>query len=256
MIKQVKLCGYDLEYNDGEKSGTCTLKAPNGTLVWEYSLAQGDIHKPTNDTNVLRAIKTDGTEKDFHKENGKDIIITVKRALDWIHTKQAPEPPKQHLGQEKPTETSKEATNQEKTEKTNEESGGKETEITAIITEKKRPPHLFKPGQSGNPAGRPKGTGTKLLTKMLREELDREYGVIKKPDGTEVTITYAQQIIRKMLERAANGDARHTENIFDRTDGKVKNEVEFTRPEHREITPEEKEELDKLLYADNDGTTN
>ena len=48
-----------------------------------------------------------------------------------------------------PMETSKEATNQEKTEKTNEESGGKETEITAIITEKKRPPHLFNPIVTG-----------------------------------------------------------------------------------------------------------
>ena len=118
MIKQVKLCGYDLEYNDGEKSGTCTLKAPNGTLVWEYTIAQGDNHKPSNETNVIRSIKTDGTQKDFNKENGKDIIITVKRALDWIHIKQAPEPPKPPLEQEKPQETSKEATNQEKTEKT------------------------------------------------------------------------------------------------------------------------------------------
>jgi len=35
------------------------------------------------------------------------------------------------------------------------------------MTAKKTPPHAFKPGQSGNPAGKPKGTGNKATLAVL-----------------------------------------------------------------------------------------
>ena len=38
--------------------------------------------------------------------------------------------------------------------------------------ERKKPPHLWKPGQSGNPKGRKKGSRT--ITEILREKLDVE----------------------------------------------------------------------------------
>jgi hypothetical protein len=41
-----------------------------------------------------------------------------------------------------------------------------ETEITA---DKQRPAHLFKPGQSGNPAGRPRGAKSKLSENFLQD---------------------------------------------------------------------------------------
>jgi hypothetical protein len=37
-----------------------------------------------------------------------------------------------------------------------------DSEIPALTKPKQRPPHLFKPGQSGNPAGKPKGSRNKL----------------------------------------------------------------------------------------------
>lgn len=242
-MKQVKLCGYDLTYSlEGEIS---KLQSDKGYVQWNHTVAQGDNHRPDNSTEVIIATRETGGQA-FRREPGKDNIIILKRALDWIHTGNVPQAPKQAPGDVLEGNVEKDTVDQKKTEKTEEKEQKEGTEKTSI---KQRPAHLFKPGQSGNPAGRPKGTGDKQLTKLLREELNREYGVIKKPDGTTMTITYAQQIIRKMLEQAANGHAKQGENIFNRIDGKVKEEVELTIPEVRDMTPEEKAELDELLYA-------
>jgi hypothetical protein len=50
---------------------------------------------------------------------------------------------------------------------------------TSTEPPKKRPPppHAFKPGQSGNPNGRPKGARNKRLTEQERIEIARRYGV-------------------------------------------------------------------------------
>ena len=42
------------------------------------------------------------------------------------------------------------------------------TRKASVDTGKKQPPHLFKPGQSGNPAGRPKGARSKLGEAFIR----------------------------------------------------------------------------------------
>jgi hypothetical protein len=72
----------------------------------------------------------------------------------------------------------------------------------------------WKPGQSGNPAGRPK----KLpITDALRAELEQEG-----PDG----ITNDLAIARKLVEMARAGQIDAVREIADRTEGKVKPRIE------------------------------
>jgi hypothetical protein len=64
----------------------------------------------------------------------------------------------------------------------------------------------FKPGQSGNPAGRPTGTS---LTDRLRK-------LIEKDDGKG-----AERIIDAAVRAAEDGDFRFFKEIMDRIDGPI-----------------------------------
>ena len=68
----------------------------------------------------------------------------------------------------------------------------------------------YKPGESGNLSGRPKGTS---LTSVLRELLDQ----IPKGDNKKLK----EKIVKALLDKALTGDTRALDIIFDRTDGKV-----------------------------------
>ena len=73
--------------------------------------------------------------------------------------------------------------------------------------------HRFKPGQSGNPRGRPKGTTSKKLTlspdplaKIVLEEASRQI-LVHDGDRT-VALSMKQAIIRRLAVDAAKGDPR------------------------------------------------
>jgi len=69
-----------------------------------------------------------------------------------------------------------------------------------------RPPvaHQFKPGQSGNPKGRPNGSLN--LATALEKELSRRVTI--KENGQTRSITKFEAAIKQLVNKAASGDAK------------------------------------------------
>lgn len=69
-----------------------------------------------------------------------------------------------------------------------------------------RPPMAtrFKPGQSGNPKGRPKGS--KNMLTLLREELDQKVTVTS--DGRTQRMSKRKIAVRQQVDRAVKGDPK------------------------------------------------
>lgn len=77
----------------------------------------------------------------------------------------------------------------------------------------------FKPGQSGNPAGRPK---TRTLSEYLRSKLEEVDP--SDPDGR----TFGEVYIEKIVIEAMANPLKSMAELFDRTEGKVPNRSEDT----------------------------
>lgn len=75
----------------------------------------------------------------------------------------------------------------------------------------------FKPGQSGNPTGRQKGS--KSIKAILRELLDMP-AMVKDDDGVEHQVTQLDIICLKLVKMAREGDLSSVDRIFDRLEGK------------------------------------
>lgn len=70
---------------------------------------------------------------------------------------------------------------------------------------RKPPKHTqFKPGQSGNPRGRPKGT--KNLKTDLREELDEQ--IVVREGGRAQRVSKQRAMVKTIMARALKGDVR------------------------------------------------
>jgi hypothetical protein len=73
-----------------------------------------------------------------------------------------------------------------------------------------RPPLAtrFRPGQSGNPGGRPKRGVGAIVTRALRERVEA------KENGRRRRITKLEAAVKQLVNRAANGDQRATQFVF------------------------------------------
>jgi len=86
----------------------------------------------------------------------------------------------------------------------------------------KNPPNhsRFKPGQSGNPKGRPKGT--KNLATDLREELSSRIPV--KEDGMERRISKQRALIKTLSAKALKGDMQAIKTLVSLLERVFRNE--------------------------------
>jgi hypothetical protein len=83
----------------------------------------------------------------------------------------------------------------------------------------------FKPGQSGNPGGRPK---IAPFSRACRELLEKP--VPDDPEGR----TYAEAIARTLAEKALAGDIRAAQEIADRAEGRARQAIEIQNTALRE----------------------
>jgi len=85
------------------------------------------------------------------------------------------------------------------------------------------PEYLFKPGQSGNPAGRPAGSKsfTTLFAKAVKE-VARALELEKKPDAVEI------EIVKRGIKEALAGKFPFYRDVLDRIFGKPLQSIDIT----------------------------
>jgi hypothetical protein len=85
----------------------------------------------------------------------------------------------------------------------------------------------FKPGQSGNPGGKPKGLSLVAILNdfLLRDPTKPKVG---RPRKRVQGNTNAEIIVRKLIEIASQGDRQAIKDIFDRIHGKVPDKLNVT----------------------------
>ena len=88
-------------------------------------------------------------------------------------------------------------------------------------------PHQFKPGQSGNPGGRPK---KKPVTEAYEQ-------LISDPE-------VAQAIARGIIRAARKGNVRAAAEIADRVEGKVSQDVNLNVVDYRKIAEEARKRVE------------
>ena len=78
-----------------------------------------------------------------------------------------------------------------------------------MTSKRKAPRSAFKPGQSGNPGGRPKSSLSKTIARILTEKFP----------GSKCT--NEEHLARAIVKSAIEGDKDMRHLIFDRLEGKV-----------------------------------
>ena len=110
------------------------------------------------------------------------------------------------------------------------------SEITEV---KQKPDHLWKPGQSGNPAGKPKGA--RHFSTLIKEAITK----VATDTGTSDDIL----IIQELVAKAKDGDLKAVDMVLDRVDGKAEQTINLDADVtvNDGLTDEQKEALLNLL---------
>lgn len=85
-------------------------------------------------------------------------------------------------------------------------------EQTPYVVTRGKPPreHQFRPGQSGNPRGRPRGS--RDIRTLLQQELDRPIPVTM--NGKTTKVSRREALVMRLVEKAMQGDLRALETVF------------------------------------------
>lgn len=103
--------------------------------------------------------------------------------------------------------------------------------------------HLFQKGQSGNPAGRPKGS--KSFKTVFMEAVNQ---LAKENEMDPKSIEMG--IVLKAVAQARKGEFNFYRDLMDRLYGKAKQSIEIDAiVNSNDLTEEQKEKLDKLLNS-------
>lgn len=102
-------------------------------------------------------------------------------------------------------------------------------------------PWLFKPGQSGNPEGKPKGI---KHFKTVYTEVMKEIGA-KNQRGEDITNDLV--IVKKLFDKAKNGDLKAIDMIVSRVDGDKDDAAPLLQVNVIALTQEQQEALQNLL---------
>lgn len=86
-------------------------------------------------------------------------------------------------------------------------------------------PHQFKPGQSGNPNGRPKGTLNfkTILRKILDDDISFDDPISKHP----VVIQVREAIVLRLVEKALGGNLDAINDVRTWAEGPLKQSIEI-----------------------------
>lgn len=103
---------------------------------------------------------------------------------------------------------------------------GKSPDKKRDSTKNLRPKAPWKPGESGNPAGRPKGSRNyaKIMEEIGEIDIRTPKGLAFNVQGGRIDAKTA--LIMRLFSRAVAGDVRSAELIMDRVDGKPINTVQ------------------------------
>lgn len=104
---------------------------------------------------------------------------------------------------------------------------------------KQRPDHLWKPGQSGNPAGKPKGA--RHFSTLIKEAITK----VAEDTGTSDD----KEIVKALVMKAKQGDLKAVDMVLDRVDGKAEQTINLDADVTMNdgLTDEQKEALLNLL---------
>ncbi len=111
--------------------------------------------------------------------------------------------------------------------------------MSEITEQKQKPDHLWKPGQSGNPAGKPKGA--RHFSTLIKEAITK----VANDTGTSDDVL----IIQALVAKAKDGDLKAVDMVLDRVDGKAEQTINLDADVtvNDGLTDEQKEALLNLL---------